>query len=211
MRHILLVFICLILISNKTFSQQNLQMTQLDFSCDTLVVQTWVWFSFGYQSTCPQLTYYEVISYADTMELKLYYNISGVWPQVGCERVDTITSVILPDVTILKGVAYSINDNDTTIESETQIPICNPTGIGTTYNESAFEIFPNPFSSHLNIQISYNKQVTIILYNLLGNKILQQTFMKSALINAEHLPAGIYIYELRNDIGIVEYGKIIKK
>lgn len=77
MRQILLTFFCLILLSSKTFSQQNLQLTRLNNSCDTLVVKTLVWFPFGSQSACPQLSYFETVGNSDTMELKLFYDVRG--------------------------------------------------------------------------------------------------------------------------------------
>lgn len=210
MRYVFNIFICLILLSNTTFSQQNLQIIRLNNSCDTLVAKTGVWFSFGYQSTCPQLSYFETVSNADTLELKLFYNISGAWPQVTCERTDTITSVIPSNMTVLKGIAYSINDNDTTIESTTQIQICNPTGFISINKDSFNKIFPNPFSSQLNFQLSDNEQTTVTLYDFLGRQILQQRFSYSAIIITEQLASGIYIYELRNAKGIFKNGKIIK-
>lgn len=209
-RHVFNIFICLTLLSNKTFSQQNLQIIRLNNSCDTLVAKTGVLFSFGYQSTCPQLSYFETVSYSDTLELKLFYDISGAWPQVSCERTDTITAVIPSNMTVLKGVAYSINDNDTTIESATQIQICNPTGFTSINKDSYTKIFPNPFSSQLNFQLSDNEQTTVILYDFLGRQILQQRFRNSAIIITEQLASGIYIYELRHDKGSFKNGKIIK-
>ena len=210
-RYLFYIFLCLILLSNKSFSQQNLQITRLNNSCDTLVVKTWVWFSFGYQSTCPQLSYYETVSDSDTMELKLFYNVSGAWPQVECERIDTIISVIPSNIAVLKGIAYSINENDTTIESIMQMPICSPTGIESIDNYSFFNLFPNPFSTQLNIQVANNFQTTIILYDFLGRYILQRLFTNSTTINTEQLLDGIYFYEIRNDKRILKTGKIVKQ
>jgi len=211
MRHSLLLFFCMILLSSETYSQQNLQLTRLDNSCDTFVVETWVSFSFGYQSTCPQLSNFVIGANSDTMELKLFYNISGAWPQVSCERIDTITSVILPNMTVLKGVAYSINYNDTIIESTTQIPICSLTGIESIDNGSYFKLFPNPFSTQINFQFTDILQAKIILYDFLGQQILQKTFTNSTTINTEQLANGVYFYELLNDKRIVRTGKVVKQ
>lgn len=175
-----------------------------------MVLKTVVWFSFGFGPTCPQLSHYEVISNSDTLELKLYYHISGVWPQVGCERTDTIASVIVADETVLQGVAYSINFNDTIVESTADMQICSHTGIAPVRDDPTL-IFPNPFSTELHFQVPYHRNVTLTMHNLLGKITLQQTFTKSATINAGHLAAGVYIYELRDDLGTVENGKVIKQ
>jgi regulatory protein YycH of two-component signal transduction system YycFG len=145
------------------------------------------------------------------MELKLFYNISGAWPQVSCERIDTITSVILPNTTVLKGIAYSINYNDTTIESTKQIPACSLTGIESLDNSSFFKLYPNPFSTQINFQFTDNLPAKIILYDFLGQQILQKTFTNSTTINTEQLANGIYFYELLNDKRIVKTGKVVKQ
>lgn len=212
MKQILLSFFSLILISNKVISQQNLQVTRLNNSCDTLVVRTSVWFSFGFQSTCPQLANYETVSNSDTMELNLYYNVSGAWPQVGCEKLDTIISKILPNVSILKCVAYSVNDNDTAFESSTQIQICSLTGIEKINNDSFSLIFPNPFSTQLNVQYIGNEQTTISIYDFVGQQtIIRKKFTNTTVINLEQLAEGIYFYEIRNEKGLIKNGKVLKQ
>ena len=212
MKQILLGFFSLILISNKVISQQNLQVTRLNNSCDTLLVRTSVWFSFGFQSTCPQLANYETFSNSDTMELKLYYNVSGAWPQVGCEKLDTIISKILPNVSILKCVAYSVNNNDTAVESTTQMQICSLTGIEKINNDSFSLIFPNPFSNQLNIQYTGNEQTTISIYDFLGQQIIiRKKFTNTTVINLEQLAEGIYFYEIRNEKGLIKNGKVLKQ
>ena len=212
MKQILIGFFSLILISNKVISQQNLQVTRLNNSCDTLVVRTSVWFSFGFQSTCPQLANYETVSNSDTMELNLYYNVSGAWPQVGCEKLDTIISKILPNVSILKCVAYSVNDNDTAFESSTQIQICSLTGIEKINNDSFSLIFPNPFSTQLNVQYIGNEQTTISIYDFVGQQIIiSKKFTNTTAINVEQLAEGIYFYEIRNEKGLIKNGKVLKQ
>jgi hypothetical protein len=200
-----------ILISFQAFSQQDLQMSRLNNSCDTLVVKTSVWFNFGSGTTCPQLASYEVSSNSDTMELKLYYNVSGFWPQVGCEKVDTITSIILPNVTVLKGIAYSLSNNDSIITSTAQIEICSQTGVETIFNGFSYMMFPNPFSSHVNINYVGNEQITIEIYDFLSHKIISKTFTNNTSINTDQLSEGIYFYKLINEKGLIKSGKIIKE
>lgn len=212
MKQILIGFFSLILISNKVISQQNLQVTRLNNSCDTLVVRTSVWFSFGCQSTCPQLANYETVSNSDTMELNLYYNVSGAWPQVGCEKLDTIISKILPNVSILKCVAYSVNNNDTAVESSTRIQICSLTGIEKINNDSFSLIFPNPFSNQLNVQYIGSEQTTISIYDFVGQQtIIRKKFTNTTVINLEQLAEGIYFYEIRNEKGLIKNGKVLKQ
>ena len=88
-------------------------------------------------------------------------------------------------------------------------------GITTTIqdklNTIMVNVFPNPFSNHLTFTFSDNKQITVSLYDFLGQQILRQTFTNSAKINTEQLADGIYFYELRNANGEVKNGKVLKQ
>lgn len=72
------------------------------------------------------------------------------------------------------------------------------------------KIFPNPFSNQLTFTSSTNENLTIYLYDLLGNQILQQSFLNSTTINTEQLADGIYFYELENSNRIFGSGKVVK-
>ena len=72
-------------------------------------------------------------------------------------------------------------------------------------------IYPNPFNNELNILNNNNEFYEIILYDLLSKKVLNQTFSSSTTVNAKLLSTGIYIYEMRNKNGIIQYGKMIKE
>lgn len=86
-----------------------------------------------------------------------------------------------------------------------------PTGIP---DFNAFEksviVFPNPFSEDLTIQVSSKEQLTVSLFNLLGETIFQKTFSNSTRLNTDNLPDGIYFYQLNNDYQIISNGKVIK-
>ena len=69
---------------------------------------------------------------------------------------------------------------------------------------------PNPFSSNLIVESSDNQQLEIILYDILSRKLLQQQFTNSISINTELLAKGIYIYKVRNKMGVIKNGKVVK-
>jgi len=72
-------------------------------------------------------------------------------------------------------------------------------------------IFPNPFSAEFTFSVSNYGQTTVLLYNLLGQPILHQTFTNATTLNTEQLAKGIYFYELRNDKGTLKTGKVAKQ
>ncbi len=103
---------------------------------------------------------------------------------------------------------YYIDDVCVSNDSST----CNsPVGIREAKQIDDVKISPNPFSSQLTFSLSNNEQVTLSLYNFLGQQILQQTFTSSATINTAELATGIYFYELRNGKAAATTGKAVKQ
>ena len=72
-------------------------------------------------------------------------------------------------------------------------------------------VYPNPFSTQLTFALSYNEPTTLVLYDYLGQQVLQKSITNSTTINTEQLADGIYFYELRNDKGAVKNGKVLKQ
>ncbi len=207
--HVLAIFF-LITTATQALTQENLQMERLNSSCDTLIIQTSVSFSFGYGNSCPQLEFFETSGNADTMELKLYYNVSGFWPQVGCGQIDTITTLVVPSSTVLKGTAYALSELDTSAVSSAQIDLCNTTGIESSDSDEFYTIAPNPFTSELKVCSKSNEQVMLIIYDCFGQLVLHKTCANNHSIITEQLGKGIYFYEVRNDTEILANGKLVK-
>jgi hypothetical protein len=105
------------------------------------------------------------------------------------------------------------NDTLTTVNDEDVFiaKLGNTTGI-TEPNISfnLINIYPNPVSDKLNINIKDNERSEITLTDIAARKLLQQKFTNSITINTEQLAKGIYIYELRNKNGVIKKGKVVK-
>lgn len=71
-------------------------------------------------------------------------------------------------------------------------------------------LFPNPFNANLNVRTVDNQQSVIMIYDILSKKLLQQTFTNSVSLNTKQFENGIYIYEVRNNNGVIKKGKIVK-
>jgi hypothetical protein len=89
------------------------------------------------------------------------------------------------------------------------VPHCI-TGINEV-NENGVNLFPNPFTTQLNITTTNNDQSKIILYDITSKIIIQQKFTGSVSLNTEQLKKGIYLFEIRNKNGIIKKGEIIKE
>ena len=88
--------------------------------------------------------------------------------------------------------------------------LINSVGSFTVNENFRVNIFPNPLSNEMKVQTNNNEPAEIILYNVLSQKISQQTFIRSISINAELLSAGIYFYEVRNKNCVIAKGKVVK-
>jgi hypothetical protein len=212
-RNIRLIIICsFILFSNSVFSQNNLQLTRLNASCDTAIIRTWVWFPFGYQSTCPTLSGFTTSNNSDTLELKLFYNTSGAWPQAGCERANTIVFSISTTNTILKGQSYSITDNDTSLVSGAFIGLCNLTSISSIDVSNKYSIFPNPTNNMINLQSeSWPKGNKTIILTDLNGKVIKSFATDQQVISLLDIAAGQYIITVfTNKNEIITTQRILK-
>jgi hypothetical protein len=98
----------------------------------------------------------------------------------------------------------------TLAELDASVPHCY-TGINKINDDDSVNVFPNPFSDKLNITTSKNELSEIIIYDITSRKIMLQKFTGSASLNTEPLTKGIYIYEVRNNNGVIKKGKIVKE
>ncbi|HET8837723.1 MAG TPA: T9SS type A sorting domain-containing protein [Flavobacteriaceae bacterium] len=78
-------------------------------------------------------------------------------------------------------------------------------------NNSLATIFPNPFNETIEIIGGKNELIEVTIFDLLGRKILFNKFTNSNKINTETLSKGIYFYQIENDKGSFQKGKLIKK
>jgi len=72
-------------------------------------------------------------------------------------------------------------------------------------------LFPNPFSTHLILQLPNSEQSFVSLYDFLGREMLNHTFRNSAIINTAPFVAGIYFYKVQQGKAVIKTGKIIKQ
>ncbi len=87
--------------------------------------------------------------------------------------------------------------------------------LGITLNNSSFEtdsvvVSPNPAKDFIKVNINNSSFVSFVLYNSLGQKVLDQTLNPSEnTINVNSLSKGIYYYEVSSSVNIK--GKMIKE
>jgi hypothetical protein len=91
------------------------------------------------------------------------------------------------------------------------VPSCT-SGISISdLEELKFLVYPNPVTNELKVKSDNNKLSEIILYDIASRKLFQQKFSNSLSISTEQLSKGIYFYQLKNNAGFIEQGKVVKE
>lgn len=110
--------------------------------------------------------------------------------------------------------AALVNNNLYVIENGGSIwKITFPAFVGVPEIENGFSasVFPNPFMNELNVSLKDNEHAEIIIYDALSRKLLNQKFNNSVSLNTGSLPKGIYLYEVKNEKGLIGKGKVVKE
>ena len=77
--------------------------------------------------------------------------------------------------------------------------------------EPSLSISPNPFNDKIKIESENNETNEIIIYDIFSRKIFSKKFQKNTVLNTENFEKGIYLYEIHDEKGMLQKGKIIKK
>jgi hypothetical protein len=70
--------------------------------------------------------------------------------------------------------------------------------ITSAFNYENLSVYPNPFSYELSFRLSNYEPTTVLIYDILGRKIMEKSFINYIKINTQQLTDTIYFYELRN-------------
>jgi peptidyl-prolyl cis-trans isomerase B (cyclophilin B) len=188
---------------NSNHELESLQV--LNTNCDSLKLVVTTNFPFGAGSYCPLLKGYTFKNEGGLLVADLYYNISGSWPQAGCQKKDTLKSVVVPE-NFIQIKTNTIFYGDTTFAiNDTTIFYCSTVGIEKIKNGS-FLSFPNPSKDFFVIKTPGLdvKKIMISLYDQSGKELnVKYTTRESEiLIDARDQPGGVYTVGLKDEDGV---------
>jgi hypothetical protein len=208
---------------------QNITGTVLgtDFSCQKVSNNEYSFtfhtsFNVGFGQTCPPFTNHTITIVGNTLEVKGYYDTTGVWPQSGCDRYDTV----IYNNTIPSGISYiemstnAIGYNNTPPYSPATLTFENvysQTFNVTSLSNSNFNneddnivAYPNPTQGNITISNNFDFQKISIIDNL-GQIVKNFEKSKSGNYDLKDIQDGLY-YIVFYDINTKKIGetKILK-
>lgn len=113
---------------------------------------------------------------------------------------------------------YNMNDElvyqTQTIGHTLEIPFYNIHSVGIANNDLPAKeilIFPNPASDLVTVAMQGNiSEAHVIVYNILGKKVLEQQICNGSTISVSVLDEGIYFYSILRNNKVVKQGKLQK-
>ena len=99
----------------------------------------------------------------------------------------------------------------------TMIPVnCSTLDVpATSASQDNFEIYPNPFSTSVTINIENISQLNVYeltIYDILGNEIAMNRLSdKKTIVETDNFPNGIYYYKITKDSELIQNGKLISQ
>lgn len=191
------------------------QINYINYSVQTLVIDSnkltiiqEAGFPYGYHTTCPYIDTFEIDRNNDIINVQVFYDLHGVWSQVGCVSFDTLyienippnsyslifhTNIIAPDTGTLKDVEVDTNYFSIVGIKEQQI-------------REQLKIYPNPSKDFLNIEgLKGLDLIEVKIFDLQG-KVVQLKVSKSVQqnqleIDISYLPAANYLLMIKTTEG----------
>jgi hypothetical protein len=120
------------------------------------------------------------------------------------------TGVVLNGRALLTTGALS-----TSAVTVTMPTLCNPIGISSIKAGKAVNIYPNPFSSSIDVVINDSWQISkcqLRVYNVLGKEVMNTSVTKeTTTLNTSNLPSGVYFYRIIGNNKTIQSGKLVSQ
>ena len=84
-------------------------------------------------------------------------------------------------------------------------------GIKVVENNAVATVFPNPATTLLTISTTSTQPSQIILYDIASRELMEEKFTGSATLNIGNLAKGVYLYQVRDEKGMLTQGKVVKE
>lgn len=114
-----------------------------------------------------------------------------------------------------ENTSYTVQgtDGNGCIGTTVYMQVVDPcTGLnGPSRTDIAVKVFPSPFTDRIHLSAPGSEQLTVFIFNSVGQQVVGETFINSMTIDTQKFADGIYFYELRHANGTIDSGKIMKQ
>ena len=198
------------IVIGTNFNYETINISQHNFSFQTF-------FSFGSGGSCPQLINPEFVINNNTLYVKGYYDIRGLWPALGCQSFNTITynytipssiNQIIMSTNVIKygatAAGFEIVENVYTRTFDINLSTFD------NLNRNKTSIYPNPTKDKIYIpnDINFNK---ISISNNLGQIVSVIYKNQSGIYDLQNLKTGIYYITFYSENNKIDVCKLIKE
>lgn len=179
-------------------------------------------FSIGFGQTCPPFINHTITILDNTLQVKAYYDVTGSWPQSGCDRYDTIiyNNTIPSNINYIEmstnAIGYNITPPYTpTTQSYENVysQVFNLSALSNVSFENDINnivVYPNPNQGSFSITNNCDFQKIVIVNNL-GQIVKNFEKSKSGNYDFIDIQGGIYylvFYDINNKR--IKSSKILK-
>lgn len=116
----------------------------------------------------------------------------------------------LKDDCLAGQVFDSVIAMDTAITYQRTCELCPATGTNVAVIHHGASVYPNPFSTSLNVTIPGGQPAEFFLYGPTGRLVVQQGFIDSLSMDTRHLAGGVYFYEIKTGTKANMRGTVVK-
>jgi hypothetical protein len=153
----------------------------------------------------------------DSYKKRFVLSYFGIIGEVWIEGIGSLCGVLASGSAFIVGGKYDLlcySENDTLKYSNPFYSECYYNNVGVIEIESnQWKLFPNPFIESTTIEFENNnsENYTLEIYNNLGQKVRTISNIRSnkIIIERGNFNSGIYFFQLKNNSGIKQTGKLV--
>lgn len=207
-----LIIIVLFLFSFKAQGVNRLSKVTPYYSGNDLFLELVASFNMGTPWQCPDMVALDTFYIGDSVHIRAYYDVSGVWPANFCNSIDTVNFGQLPaSLKMIRLEMYTVmfvpvdNDTDTVYCPQPWI-LWLPLDVLKPLPANGLQILPNPNNGQFFVSGNLHGILKMEVINTTGQAVYTAKPVEPGNfdreINLGNLPPGLYMLRFHTDKGV---------